>query len=475
MKYKFLYRMLYSFSNRLGFDVTGKCGVDVSELIYNDLYKYIYSFKEVYPGVDIRCLERIFDKYLLCSLELFGKNVDDTFRVLREIIYKSSVEDFITFYFFQLHIDHVIATDVLSCMPDSENHSTLDRNQSYLLQTLSIIFLVLAGGVIYLPLKINNTYFTLGLELDKIFSSNYSGLIYNRHGLQNEFCSERVSSAIINKLITKADTPTLSVCFLSYYSTILNLSVVARLDCSDCILNNLSLDNFKISIVNIISIAEDDLRSSESIYMYRTTRSFSELFYSRNALVPRGGLVIKSDDLDSKILVVEFNNNLFGYMIVTMATVSSLQLTTVESIFLTPKMSTVRRKSPSLDYVIDLYGLTNLTPENGFLSVPTLLNLEKNEIQYMNTVVGPVPSYDVLTPNYWKYKGTQKSTKGNLGEVDDSFIKKKITVSSFKRKLPSGQNRSSDAERLAKTLCVVLKENETIVSSFDRFQRSNHF
>ena len=81
--------------------------------------------------------------------------------------------------------------------------------------------------------------------------------------------------------------------------------------------------------------------------------------------------------------------------------------------------------------------------------------------------------YDVYEPSYWKYKGLLKpNSKSEVGEKSSSLLaEKKIKINAFKRKLPSGSVRSKQAEDLAKKYCIDLKDDETIVSSFERKQK----
>lgn len=475
LKYKFLYRLLCSF-HCLYENMSIKTASDLGTLLYTESYEYVYKFKKEFPKVDITCLEQIFEKYILNSFSLLANSPDENFKVIRDILKNSTLKDFKVYYFFQLFLQHKMI-DYFADKVDGEDTKVPSKNHLYLLQSTFILFLILAGGILYLPLNLRNSYIKIGVELDKIFNSDYDGKLFSIEGLSKELIKTGFLRAFTSNLLKPAYTPVLSTTLLNYYYSILSIILCCTLDNSSSLREILSLGDFKFSISRVLDFSTDNCLADETLHMYHSSSIVCNYFYDRKVLLPTDGVIINCLDDPYSSFVFEFSDSSFGHVIVNLTRYNDIGVSNCCALFLSHNLSTITRPPFGFEYMLDLFNIYDEMKSNPILSFPTRIEFKGKNLSLgvMSTKLNTIGKYEVLKPSYWKYKWTQKKVSISKSITSESFLLEKRLISPFKRKLPNGYTRSAEASQLAKQLCIKLNDDETVVSEFERFQKSTHF
>lgn len=205
--------------------------------------------------------------------------------------------------------------------------------------------------------------------------------------------------------------------------------------------------------------------------------------YKRKYILPTGGILIEFKEYNYalKNIISEGYDSIIGYYIF------SLQLIHRRSGFsyfnLTGNFNSVAIVNNNLIVMFDFYGVHGRM-QNGRERF-TIANINKlsdglidRKLMELNCYYVEKIDYEVLLPEYWKYRDNTSDSRKKTGEINTPVVSKMIKINAFKRKLAEGQHRSYDAECLAKKLCIKLDDDETIVSPFERKQRiklSNNF
>lgn len=475
MKYKFLYRMLNSKYSVMAFESTSDV---LSEGVYSEVYGYLYKFKSERVTLECSCLDSIIDALLSESNNILSADVNKLFVTVKKILSRSSVEDFRVFFLFYIYLDYVLVDLGTPSSEIEKINIKVDTNVLATLHYLSSTFCILAGGILYKPVKVNNSFLTIGLELDKIFDINYNGFIYNSEGTEKKLSDTGVMVKFTNKLFNKSKSPILYKGLRDYYDSLLNLCNALFLEgfCKS-LYGKISIDDFKISTV-LLMHSLDWFNSGDSpLSEHRIERNFIETFYSRKVMIPSGGVVMSIEETRGDVLLLESDDDTMGYSIFTMDRCEEVGITSCNFIFLSFRESTIRRPLGFVKYMMDVYRTIDKIPDKGFLSVPVRYDVSgtKVSVDLILTSMGELGDYEVYSPDYWKYRGKFNTSGSSEPNLTDSFIKKRITINPFKRRLPRGHARSQSAEEKARRMCIKLEEDETIVSGFEKWQRSHSF
>lgn len=266
--------------------------------------------------------------------------------------------------------------------------------------------------------------------------------------------------------------------FSLYYSKLVDLFNVMYVDEARSVFENyLDLDIFRNNSLDLILTNAED-----NIFSYIDREDLQDL-YKRKYIVPTGGIVLKFEEYNNSLenIISEGYDDVIGYYIF------SLQLIYKRSNFsyfnLTGNFNSVAVVNNNLIAMFDFYGVHGRTQDSRErFTITNLIKLADNLIEggvlSLNCYYADKIDYEVLIPEYWKYRDNTSASRKKTGDINTPVVSKMIKINAFKRKLAEGQHRSYDVECLAKKLCIKLNDDETIVSPFERKQRiklSNNF
>lgn len=266
--------------------------------------------------------------------------------------------------------------------------------------------------------------------------------------------------------------------FSLYYDKLVNIFNMMYIDEAKTVFENYM--NFNIFRINpldlILNYVEDN------VFSYIDRQDLKDL-YKRKYIVPTSGVVLKFEEYSNILenVIAEGYDDLIGYYIF------SLQLISKRNNFsyfnLTGDFNSVAIVNNNLIAMFDFYGVHGRVQKG--VERFTITNINKladnilsGEMLALNCYYPSKIDYEVLMPEYWKYRGNTSNPRKKTGEHNNPVVSKMIRINAFKRKLAEGQHRSYEAESLAKKLCIKLNNDETIVSPFERKQRvklSNNF
>lgn len=497
-KYSFLltaFDNLDSFFNIKDMDSLNEEFGNLNSLIYENCYTIITRYKSDFKFTDNRILDKIMDNLILGS-DLFElRNENDKNKrneLLTNFIDKCSINDFRIIHNFKLFVIQEIGSFCDMTLKTKENiKAKIIENDKALAIAISFKLLTLLtaleGGIIYKPLKVRDKILDVGNELNKLINPRYFSqsalfdfdvFLFNQARIAFDIDEDvkskkevvKILSSIYKSLCEK-DSNKAFLLFSLYYNKLVDIFNMMYIeDARNVFENYLSLNIFKM---NTIDLVVNDIE--DNIFSYLVKDDLSDL-YRRKYIVPRGGILLKFKECgyDLENIIAEGYDDLIGYYIF------SLQLLPGRSGFsyfnLTGNFNSVVTLNHNLNAMFDFYGVHGRV-QNGRERF-TILNLNKiadnlinDSRPELNCYYADKVNYEIMLPEYWKYKNNKHINQKKDGEHNKPMVSKMIKINAFKRKLAEGQHRSFDAETLAKKLCIELKDDETIVSPFERKQK----
>lgn len=474
----------------------------LNNLIYENCYTIIARYKKVFDFTDNSILDKIMDTLVLGNSIFELKNERDKSKrndLLVDFISKCSIDDFRIIHNFKLFMVQEISTFHGTKLVKQENYDKkfLEYDKAIAIaicNKLLLLLTALEGGIIYRTLKVKGKLLDLGNELNKLINPKYFSqsvlfdfdvdmfnAIREYLGIDKDVKSKRevvnILSNFYRNFCTKYSSKSFFM-FSLYYSKLVDLFNMMYVDEARSVFENyLDLDIFRNNSLDLILNNVED-----NILSYIDREDLQDL-YKRKYIVPTGGIVLKFEEYNNSLenIISEGYDDVIGYYIF------SLQLIYKRSNFsyfnLTGNFNSVAVVNNNLIAMFDFYGVHGRTQDNRErFTIINLIKLANNIIEggvlSLNCYYADKIDYEVLLPEYWKYRDNVSASRKKTGDTSAPIVSKMIKINAFKRKLAEGQHRSYDAECLAKKLCIKLDDDETIVSPFERKQRiklSNNF
>lgn len=494
MRYKFLFD-IFKNSKEYKLFKSNKNTDDVQLDVYEQMVSVKMELETIYQKKFI-----IIDKFIdgiYLSKVLCNSDLNKIYKVLTKFIKSCSIEDFRILYLFRLKL----------------YNSILGKEgpyvYCYLLPYVSLS--VVCGGILYLPLVVDDKKITLGKELDELAKPEHffdSRLVtvdervftYFRGPLKKEKVEVaksflKTSCDIINKYLDK---------LLSVYNSLYLENV------NNLIKNFINLDLFKLSINDINNDIGLAIFKRESIYsnsnlvdlgLKRILNEFVEFKFSslvtgcdfnglrdRKFILPNKGVMLKCEEAPkNSSLVLEGYDELLGYYICQLVyngkdeyfdmflLKSSVSNVCDLSVSLLNLYNLYKINSPKSDFTEMVFSNTSegfrmFDMDSIFTATYADTEDDMENIRYYNCICEKV-TLEILQPTYWKYKDRNYNTNLKTRPSSDLFAEKMISIGAFKRRLPDGSQRGEQVEQLAEKYCINLKEGETIVSPFERRQK----
>ena len=467
MKYKFLLR-LYKSSNNVILD-SDEAINQVKNYIYTKLQPLIYKYKTEHKNVDCSVLDELLDKCLLAG-ELICGNIEKEYKVLKKFISKLSMEQFKIIHEVRLILENKIVKE----------EATLNCSESKLIafSCFILILTICEGGVIYLPLKYKDKTINIGRQLDSLIDLKQTQ-VNDEHPIIRYTAAydatERPNKEFVrtlNKKIIECSNKFEGIIYNKYYMDLLNLAfALSNPQLRSKIENYLTQDSFKYSAQYLALAIKEDKNLRER---YVVKSDIAEALYNRKVLLPESGVVIKNKKEKCSTIVCEYDDEIFGRMIFWYTWMHEIGVSQPECVFLTDRVATLARKMPGTEDVLNTYEIADKFEDSKieFISLSPVLNNKTGEkiVNVIRSTINVNEKHDMYTPVYWKYKDTTNNVQTSKSE-DKLYGQEIKLLAPFKRNLPKGQKRSEEASALAKKLCINLKDNETVVSAFERKQR----
>lgn len=504
-KYNFLlsaFDSLDTFFNIKDINSLNKQFGSLNKLIYENCYNIVLRYKKVFDFTDNSILDKIMDTLVLGNNIFELKNERDKSKrndLLVDFISKCSINDFRIIHNFKLFMVQEISSFCnLELTTQKEPKIDFMDDDKALAVGVSFKLLLLLtaveGGIIYKPLNIKGKMLDIGNELNKLINPKYfsqSALfdfdvtIFNAireyMSVKKDVKSKKevvniLSNFYKNHCIKYSNKS--FFLFSLYYDKLVDIFNMMYIDDAKVVFENyLDLNIFKMNPLDLILNNVED-----NIFSYIDRKDLSDL-YKRKYIVPTGGILMEFKEYNYalKNIISEGYDSIIGYYIF------SLQLIHRRSGFsyfnLTGNFNSVAIVNNNLIAMFDFYGVHGRM-QNGRERF-TIANINKlsdglidRKLMELNCYYVEKIDYEVLLPEYWKYRDNTSDSRKKTGEINTPVVSKMIKINAFKRKLAEGQHRSYDAKCLAKKLCIKLDDDETIVSPFERKQRiklSNNF
>lgn len=177
-----------------------------------------------------------------------------------------------------------------------------------------------------------------------------------------------------------------------------------------------------------------------------------DLFYTRKYIVPQSGVVldILNHPVFDRILVKELEMNNELYFI---------------------KCDMRFNDGTEFPYIINIKGMK----AESWIA-PIVMELMKILVKFYQVNTDEVEiepteyDFDIVTPDYWKYKGKQNKSKHSENSIHKETVglKQLYTIKPFIRKLNKGAKASDEALALAKRLHIKVEDGYTIVNEHER-------
>ena len=464
MKYKFLLR-LYKSSN----NVIMKSEDDISQVksyLYTNIQPVIYKFKENNKDIDCSFLDELLDKCLLAG-ELMTWDINKEYKVLKKFISKLDV--------IQFKIIHKLRLILEDKLIKEEATLKCSQNKVILFSCFILILVICEGGVLYLPLKYKDKTINIGRHLDTLADLKEINAEHPivRYTVANNSTDKATRDFVrsVNEKIISCSNKYEGLIYNKYYIELLNLTfALTNSHVRSKVENYLTEDSFKYSPQYLALAIEEDKNLRER---YVAKSNIAEELYNRKVLLPEGGVVIKNKKEQCSTIVYECDDDIFGRIVFWYTWMDDIGISQAECVLLTDKLTTIGIMMPGTEDVFNIYEVADKFNDSkiNFVSLSPLVNEVTGEvnIEVIRSSVKVEEKQDMYAPVYWKYRDTNKVQASNS---EDKLYGQEIKLlAPFKRTLPKGQKRSEEASALAKKLCINLKDNETVVSGFERKQK----
>ena len=464
MKYKFLLR-LYKSSNNTIMDSEEAIN-QVKSFLYTKLQPLIYKFKADHKNVDCSVLDALLDKCLLVG-ELMTWDMNKEYKVLKKFISKLNLEQFKIIHKLRLILEDKIVKE--------ETTLNCSENKLIIFSCFILILTICEGGVLYLPLKYKDKTINIGRWLDSLIdlkqvNDEHPIVRYTVASDTKEKATREFVRSLNEKLI-ECSNKYEGLIYNKYYMELLNLAfALNNPQLRSKIENYLTEDSFKYS-AQYLALAIDEDKNLRERYVAKS--NVAEELYNRKVLLPEGGIVIKNKKEQCSTIVCECDDDIFGRMIFWYTWMHEIGISQAECVFLTDKLTTLGRMMPGTEDVFNIYEIADKFKDSKieFISLSPVVNNKTGEkiVEAIRSTVKAKEKHDMYTPVYWKYKDT--NIVQEFKSEDKLYGQEIKLLAPFKRTLPKGQKRSEEASALAKKLCINLKDNETVVSGFERKQK----
>ena len=464
MKYKFLLR-LYKNSN----NIRMKSENDISEAknyLYTNILPVIYEFKENNKDVDCSFLDALLDKCLLAG-ELMTWDMNKEYRILKKFISKLNVIEF--------KIIHKLRLILEAKLIKEEVNLVCSRNKITLFGCFILILAICEGGVLYLPVKYKDKTINIGRQLDALADlkelNNENPIV--RYTIESNTTKKAARDFVrnINEKIAGCNNKYEGLIYSKYYIELLNLAfALTNPNVRSKVENYLTEDSFKYSPQYLALVIKENKNLRER---YVAESNVAEELYNRKVLLPEDGVVIKNKEEQCSTIVCECDDDIFGRIIFWHTWQDEIGIHQSECVLLTDKVTTIGSMMPGTEDVFNIYGVADKFKDSNIdlISLAPLIDEESGEanIEVTKAHVKVEEKQDMYAPVYWQYRNINSV---QTSDSEDKLYGQEIKLlAPFKRTLPMGQKRSEEASALAKKLCINLKDNETVVSGFERKQK----
>lgn len=493
MKYKFLFNILKS---SLEFNIFRDVGDNESmDNMIQETYEYLIHIKvELEKKVERRLfiVDKFLDEIFLTRLINKDNDINKIYKKLTLFIKSCSIDDFRELYLYKLSI-----YNDLSSPKESYNFP--------LVFIPYIIISIICGGIIYKPLKLSSgLIISIGNDLDSMttgegfLSSKLVNDTMNKMMLDDKeeinFSDLgakpsqifKAKAAMVSKLLTK------NSCYIyNYLERLLGLYNALYIpSVNEAMGNYITIDMFKLDFGNDLFKDNPDCFGGCEVNPGYTTfvPGYNlECLRNRNYILPKNGVILKvlDDTNDISSFILEGYDDIIGCYICQMKDINDCRV--IDLIFMTANVNNIIYPNDCTISLLNLYdvapiikrgdeGIEQIDVFNILISSYSACKKDSDaKLEYTSHYMKYKSlEYEVYKPSYWKYKGLAKLKQHNqkeLVEKESLLAEKEIKINAFKRKLPKGSSRSKQAEELARKYCLDLKDDETVVSPFERKQK----
>jgi len=471
--------------------------------IYYELINIKISLEE---DLDRRLI--IIDKFLdgiYLSKVLINKDINKVYKALTTFMKNCSEKDFRVLYLYRLKLYNFMLKE------------SIPYEYCYLIPYVTLT--IICGGILYLPLSVGNKSINLGKDLDdlvnpeKFFSSK---LVKEDFKLE---CYYRKEDEKLNSRFIESKKKEIATNCFKKSLGFLNTYIEKLLSIYNCLhiptVNNnvkeyVDLDLFKLVIkdvdddlgkaildadpkyvtlnISALFLGEGEELKTEFKFPNLVVNSDLKTLRERKYILPKGGVVVVPEIMKkNSSLILEGYDDLIGYYICQLS--DNGYDKHFNLINLTTNVNNIYKVDVNLLSLFNLYkvpytpleksdkvfntvneGLRVLDFKDMFKAVYNIDDCVV-KIKGCNYIYEDI-HIDIFKPSYWKYKGIANNSNHKELDYNKNLLAEKIVkINAFKRKLPSGNKRSNNADLLSKKYCIDLEEDETIVSSFERKQK----
>lgn len=459
MKYSFLLNTYKSSYKTL------KDRLDENDEKIEDIYYDIYKLKNEYLET-LSIHSDIIDKFIDNVYLFSNKETNDKFfKRIKNFIKPLTIDNYKILYGFRLYMYQYV------------NKEFVNSKVSY--GTLYLLLMIITGGLLYLPIKINGQVLNIGNNLDKIVTGKdylYSPLYKKVKEEEDAFMEDlrmtgfayRGMKDISNLKFSSVAEATTNIAIkenvfilATYFDKMLNLIILLSIDnVKEVFSPYLSINDFKYSM--------GDLNKDTFDYLGKDFMSNDCLqdFYRRKYIVPKKGITLLTEG-GNKCIVVEGEDKLLGYYIAYLEV--SENVSNISAFYLTANTNSCIEFYETTQALLNFYGVKGIKLKENigyyWYSIYRTYYKGFKGSNLVQAVIGSTINYSVTGNSY------ESGNEGNTKLRTNILVDKEISINAFKRRLPIGQTRSKEAEILAKKLCIKLEPNETVVSPFERKQK----
>ena len=471
MKYKFLYKQYKTSREEVNLEVLDE---DSIQDMYTRAYQKVYEFKEKNTSINTNILDKLIDNLILNNVILINDPYKE-FKNIIKLMRNTPIYELKVIRKFRLQLEKECAT---LCCEDIEDICT-----DSILSMIIMIMFTCEGFILYKPLKVRDSYINLGKDLDTLYDI---GEIKGKHPLV-AYKAEALPPDITELLDNISNKALIEITNKSLGKALKHKSFYGIFTHQYIFLTDFCFSMQNEEVCNIMSayIDEDTFKFSASVSLdntkeyptlmqrMRMVKSPGELFQNREVLIPSSGVYLRYSDGYS--VLYEYEDEVLGRAISWYTHGYNDIYNGSKTVYLESKLDTIYALGGGDKAILELIkvdkyfeefeefiGLAVYMGENGVVS-----RAEKMSSLYDF-------AYEAYVPRSWKdIKYSMTSNNKRLPkESDKTLYGEEIkTLSPFKRKLPVGQSRSEEADRLAKKLCIKLAPDETVVRQFERKQR----